>query len=73
MCWVELANVTDGGALPATIAAALAVRLGEGQPLAALSTTLAPLSMLVALDNAEHLLEAVAPAVEALLDAAPGS
>ena len=72
VCWVELANVTDGGALPATIAAALAVRLGEGQPLAALSTTLAPLSMLVALDNAEHLLEAVAPAVEALLDAAPG-
>lgn len=72
VCWIELANVSDGAALPATIAAALGVRLDVGAPLAALCTALGPLSMLVVLDNAEHLVDAVAPAAVALIEAAPG-
>jgi len=60
VCWVELTNVDDAAALPGAIAAALGVDVGQGEPLAALAGALAPLAMLIALDNAEHLLDGVA-------------
>ncbi|HEU5293761.1 MAG TPA: winged helix-turn-helix domain-containing protein, partial [Burkholderiaceae bacterium] len=73
VCWVELASVTDPAAVPGTIAAALGVRTaGDDEPLGALGKALAPLEILLALDNAEHLLGGVAALVQALLDAAPG-
>lgn len=73
VCLVELAGVQQAEAVPRAIAAALALRLSEeGEPLPALAQALAPLNLLVALDNAEHLVEAVAAVAEALLDAAPG-
>ncbi|GAA0744589.1 hypothetical protein GCM10009107_10260 [Ideonella azotifigens] len=72
VCWVELATLTDGNALPGAIAHAAGLRLGAGQPLAALAASLAPLQLLIALDNAEHLLDEVARVCQALADAAPG-
>ena len=72
VCWVELASTSDPLALPARIAEALGVRAGAGDPLAGLCSAVAPLTMLVALDNAEHLLAAVGEAAAALRAAAPG-
>ncbi len=72
VCWVELAGVSDRAGLPGAIAAALGVQGGTGEPLAALIGAVAPLTMLVALDNAEHVLAGVAQVCRALHDAAPG-
>jgi predicted ATPase/DNA-binding winged helix-turn-helix (wHTH) protein len=72
VCWVELASVGDAAAVPQRIADALGVRMGAGDPLAGLCTAVSSLTMLVALDNAEHLLVEVARTAAALLDAAPG-
>jgi predicted ATPase/DNA-binding winged helix-turn-helix (wHTH) protein len=72
VCWVELGSVTDAAALPGVIVSALGVDGGRGEPLAALTAAVAPLTMLVALDNAEHLLADVAQVCRALHDAAPG-
>ena len=72
VCWVELAPVTDAAALPGAVASALGVHGGHGEPLAALIAAAAPLTMLLALDNAEHLLADVADLCRALHDAAPG-
>jgi DNA-binding winged helix-turn-helix (wHTH) protein len=52
VCWVELATVTDPEALPPAIGAALGVHIGSGDPLKGLCGALAPLTVLVALDNA---------------------
>jgi predicted ATPase/DNA-binding winged helix-turn-helix (wHTH) protein len=72
VCWAELASVTDPAALPGAVATALGVQAGHGEPLAALVEAVAPLTLLLALDNAEHLLDAVAGLAKALFDAAPG-
>ena len=72
VCWVELASVTDAAALPGAVATALGVDARQGEPLAALVDAVAPLTLLLALDNAEHLLDAVARLAKALFDAAPG-
>ncbi len=72
VCWVELAPLTDAAALPGAIAAALGIRLGSGDaPLEGLAAALAPLTMLLALDNAEHLLDATAQLARTLHAAAP--
>jgi predicted ATPase/DNA-binding winged helix-turn-helix (wHTH) protein len=72
VCWVELAEVADAAALPGAIAAALGVQVGHGEPLAALIGAVAPLTMLLALDNAEHHLAEVSHLCQALHNAAPG-
>ena len=72
VCWVELASVSDAAVLPLRIAEALDVRLGAGEPLASLCAALSQLTLLLALDNAEHLLADVARSAAALLNAAPG-
>ncbi|HSI49571.1 MAG TPA: winged helix-turn-helix domain-containing protein [Ideonella sp.] len=72
VCWVELATLDDAAALPGAIAQAAGLQPGPGEPLAALAAALAPLSLLIALDNAEHLLAAVAEVCQALVHAAPG-
>ena len=72
-CFVELAPVTQATAVPAAVAAALGMRLLDHEnPFAALAQTLASLQVLIALDNAEHVLEAVAATAQALLQGAPG-
>ncbi|MBT9488119.1 MAG: winged helix-turn-helix domain-containing protein [Rubrivivax sp.] len=73
VCFVELADLGDAGRLPAHLAAALGLRLpAQGDAILALAQLLAPLSMAVVLDNAEHLTAAVAAVVQALLHEAPG-
>ena len=71
VCWVELATVDDEAGLPAAVAAALGVQVSGSDALVALCEAVAPLSMLVALDNAEHLLDGVARMVQVLMAAAP--
>jgi predicted ATPase/DNA-binding winged helix-turn-helix (wHTH) protein len=70
VCWVELTPV-DANALPGAVAASLGVYLGAGEPLPSLIGAVAPLKMLLALDNAEHMLADVAQLCEALHDGAP--
>ena len=69
--WVELAPLTDLAQLVGNLAAALDVRTGAGAPLAALVAALKPLAVQIALDNAEHLADAVGDLVQALLDGCP--
>ncbi len=71
VCWVELAGVTEPAALAVTIATALGVRLGGGDTVDALAQAVAPLDLLLALDNAEHLSDAVGRLASRLIDAAP--
>jgi len=71
VCWVELGAVADDAALPGAVAAALGLEGGHGDALNALLNALTPLTMLLALDNAEHLLAGVATLARALHDAAP--
>ena len=70
VCWVELASVSDADALPMRIAEALGIRPGAGEPLAGLCAAVSALNLLLALDNAEHLLSDVARTAAALLEAA---
>ncbi|MCU0937870.1 MAG: helix-turn-helix transcriptional regulator [Burkholderiaceae bacterium] len=72
VCWVELASVTEADALPGAVATALGVEVAHGEPLAALVAAVAPLTLLLALDNAEHLIDPVARLVRALRDATQG-
>jgi predicted ATPase len=71
VCWVELGPVQSPEALPGVLAVALGLEPASGPPLGRLAQALAGLQMLVALDNAEHLVDAVAALAQALLDAAP--
>ena len=72
VCWVEVTAVTAAEALPAAIAAAIGVDIGSGDPLKGLCGALAPLTMLLTLDNAEQVVDGVARVVQAVLDKAPG-
>ncbi|NRF65462.1 helix-turn-helix transcriptional regulator [Aquincola sp. S2] len=72
VCWVELGNVTTPEALPLAVAAALGLQSAPGDALAHLARSVVGLQMLIALDNAEHLLDDVARLAQALLDAEPG-
>ena len=69
--WVELAALADPSLICSTIAGALGLQMRAGDPLDALVSALAPLEMLVALDNAEHLVDEVARVVAALMGRAP--
>ena len=66
-----MAPLTDLAQLVGNLAAALDVRTGAGAPLAALVAALKPLAVQIALDNAEHLADAVRDLVQALLDGCP--
>ena len=72
VCWVELGALSDPPLVVGTVASALGVQLGSGEPLAALTAAMAPLKLLLALDNAEHLLPEVARVAESLLAHAGG-
>lgn len=75
-CFVDLAPVAAGDGADAAVMAAVATALGlAGPPGEATATALdamAPLDMLLVLDNAEHLLEPVGRLCDALLARAPG-
>jgi predicted ATPase/DNA-binding SARP family transcriptional activator len=63
---VELAPLRDPAAVPAAVAAALDVAVDAGPPEAALARA-GELDALVLLDNCEHVIDAVAAAVEAMV------
>lgn len=71
--WVDLAALADAAQVPGALARALQLPLPEGDATAVLARALRQEGLLLVLDNAEHLIAAVADAVDRLLQAAPGS
>jgi predicted ATPase/DNA-binding winged helix-turn-helix (wHTH) protein len=73
VCWVELAALSDATQVVGTIASRLGVAapVGNAEALERLAGTLAPMQLLLGLDNAEHLIDEVARVVIGLLAAAP--
>ena len=71
--WVDLAVLSAPQAtdVALAVAAAAGVQSGGGEPLAGLVRALAPLELLLVLDNAEHLVAELAQVVAALRAAAP--
>jgi predicted ATPase/DNA-binding winged helix-turn-helix (wHTH) protein len=72
VCWVELGSLSNPAHLVEAVTSAVGSQTCAGEPLARLVTALNGLDLLLALDNAEHLLEAVARLVHALGQGAPG-
>ncbi|MEJ8851538.1 winged helix-turn-helix domain-containing protein [Variovorax rhizosphaerae] len=71
VAWVELAPLDDAANLPSTIATALGLPFGGGtDALPGLLSALAPLQCVIVLDNAEHLIDAVAHLAVAIVRAA---
>ncbi len=71
--WVELAPVTDGELVGEAIAASMGVRTLPGAtPLQSVRDHVAGQSVLVVLDNCEHLLDDCAKVTVALLESGPG-
>ncbi len=69
---VELAPLSEGALVPKEVAQALGVSERPAQPLAeTLAEVLRDRELLLLVDNCEHLLEAVAHLVDALLDSCP--
>jgi predicted ATPase/DNA-binding XRE family transcriptional regulator len=69
---IELAPLADPAGVPAAVATALGIREEAGQPLlATLLAALCPRRLLLVLDNCEHLLDACAALVAALLHGCP--
>lgn len=71
--WIDLASVVDAQRAPAVVAAGLGIDLLPGvQAEAVIADALRGQSLLLVLDNCEHLLDVVAPLVDALLRQAAG-
>src|SRR5207244_11132103 len=69
---VELAVLTDPALVPQAVASVLGAREEPGRPLTAtLTEYLRPKSLLLVLDNCEHLLSASAQLADALLRSCP--
>jgi len=72
VCLADLSRVPSGDAVVGAVTAALGVpQTAAHQPLPALVKAVASLDLLLALDNAEHLVESVATLCAALLEGAP--
>ncbi len=71
VAWVDLAPLADPALLPGSLSTALGLNAGGGEPLKALLASIKPLRLVIALDNAEHLVDAVAQLAQALHDTAP--
>jgi predicted ATPase/DNA-binding winged helix-turn-helix (wHTH) protein len=69
--WVDLASLGDPALVGGAVAQALGVPAFDGS-LQPPVDALAPLELLLVLDNAEHLLDAVAAMVQAVIARAPG-
>lgn len=72
IAWIELASLVGPGLVTGCIASGLGVQTGAGDPLKGLANALRRSSLLLALDNAEHVADDVSAAVEALLAEASG-
>jgi predicted ATPase/DNA-binding winged helix-turn-helix (wHTH) protein len=72
MAFVELASLADPAMLAATVAGAIDLPLGTRPPDAArVAAALAPLELLLVLDNCEHLIDAAADLARAVHERAP--
>jgi predicted ATPase/DNA-binding SARP family transcriptional activator len=72
VCWVELVGLQDSSLIPQEIAKALNVREVSGQStMETLKSQLKFKGLLLVLDNCEHLIEACAQTIEALLATCP--
>jgi predicted ATPase/DNA-binding winged helix-turn-helix (wHTH) protein len=70
--WVELAPINEGAQVPNSIAGALGMQLPAGRPpQEALAMALASKSLLLVLDNCEHLADDIAPLIDLLRANAP--
>ena len=70
---VELAALTEADLLPGAVAAAIAVREEPGRPtIGTLTDALRDKSLLIVLDNCEHLLDSCADLTDRILRACPG-
>ena len=72
VCWVDLAPLPRADTVVPTIAAAMGLSLRGTDPAQALCAAMAPLSLLLGLDNAEGHADEVARVAAALVDEAPG-
>lgn len=72
VCLVELAGVGEASFVAGTLANALGLRSTGGDALPGLVAALWQLDILIALDNAEHLIDEVARVVQAIGEGAPG-
>ncbi|SHG59980.1 Predicted ATPase [Bradyrhizobium erythrophlei] len=72
VCFVELAPLTEARSIHGALASVLGLATLGDQPLAALVAHLRSMSILIVLDNCEHMLDATAVLAEALLRGAPG-
>lgn len=70
--WIELGALREGSLVAPTIAAALSLTLKAVQPVDELAHALGPCRLLLALDNCEHLADAVSHLADTLLTRAPG-
>jgi len=71
---VELAALADAALVPSAIISALGLSVaGPADPLAALTRQLGGRRLLLVLDNCEHVVDAVASVLEAVLAAAPNT
>ncbi|MCU0938535.1 MAG: helix-turn-helix transcriptional regulator [Burkholderiaceae bacterium] len=71
-CWVELAALADDADVLPAVAAALGVPLSAADPQQAMAAAVAPLQLVVALDNADAVPAGTGVAAQALLARAPG-
>jgi len=71
-CFVDLASISSPDLLPSAIAGALDVAVLTRDPVSNLVAFLADKSLLLVLDNCEHLVDAVAVLVELLMPRVPG-
>ena len=69
---VDLARLADPDLVLGAVAAAVQVNLNPEDPLASLAAALSNSSMLLVLDNCEHVIDAVAGLVVAIMNAARG-
>lgn len=69
---LRLAPVTDPAAIPHALAAALNLKVDQGDVLSACAALLADRSGLMVIDNCEHLLDGVRDTVDVILSSCPG-
>jgi predicted ATPase/DNA-binding winged helix-turn-helix (wHTH) protein len=69
--WVELAGIADPQLVVSLVAQSLGLSSGGHDPLQTLVSALKPLQVLLVIDNAEHVLDAVARLAQAVMQGAP--
>ena len=71
--FVDLSTIADEVALPGVFASALSVAISPGTDATGqIATYLAPREALLVVDNCEHVIDAAAECIDALLEASPG-